>query len=258
MIEYLCDTEESDRLEEREQSLLSLLNSFSLELTERFDLDRMLSLAWKAKFYRVCEVLYEFRGEYYEIVDCYLTYNEEYKPGTDDRQKQIFEVVRSLLNILYEQDVANNSASSASLGSLNTPGIVSSTASLLMKKRLSITSMNQKVRAFTQYRSNSIMSVEPRDVQLKKLQEKLLRPRTLKKMISISAMETIHLLWTEMNIDLKYLIYSIKSWRRNGKNDRLSLSSSPKFSLLKTTEEPDDDLDDQDKQSDQSTTHFYF
>ena len=31
-----------------------------------------IELALKAKCYRVCEILYEFHGEYYEIVECYL------------------------------------------------------------------------------------------------------------------------------------------------------------------------------------------
>jgi hypothetical protein len=229
MIEYLCDREESDRLEEREQSLLSLLNSFSMQIMEHFDMDRMLNLALKAKFYRVCEILYEYRGEYYEIVDCYLNYDEV--AVIDDRQKQIFDVVRSLLNILYEQD---NDGSGQSDGTSNPMGLsmagtVAANASLSKKKRLSLSSLNQKLRSFTAYtRSGSLLNVEPRDVQLKKLQAKLIRPRTLKRMISISPMETIHLLWIEMNIDLKYLIKSIKNYRENSRNDRLSLSSSPK------------------------------
>jgi hypothetical protein len=232
MIEYLCDREESDRLEEREQSLLSLLNSFSIQIMEHFDLDRMLNLALKAKFYRVCEILYEYRGEYYEIVDCYLNYDDV--AVIDDRQKQIFDVVRSLLNILYEQDSADAAQSVASTAAgLNMGGIVATNASLVKQKRLSISSLNQKLRSFTQYtRSGSLLNVEPRDIQLKKLQAKLIRPRTLKKMISISPMETIHLLWIEMNIDLKYLIKSIKNYRKNSRNDRLSLSSSPKQRII--------------------------
>jgi hypothetical protein len=231
MIEYLCDRDESERLEEREQSLLSLLNSFSMQIMEHFDMDRMLHLALRAKFYRVCEILYEFRGEYYEIVDCYLNYDETGTAVVDDRQKQIFDVVRSLLNILYEQEGSEGGGGGGSASvSLHAggAGVVATNASLSKKKRLSISSLNQKLRSFTQQtRSGSLLNVEPRDVQLKKLQEKLIRPRTLKKLISISPMETIHLLWIEMNIDLKYLIKSIKNYRKNSRNDRLSLSSSP-------------------------------
>ena len=245
MIEYLCDRDESDRLEEREQSLLSLINSFSIQIMEHFDFERMLRLALRARFFRVCEILYEFRGEYYEIVDCYLNYDEANL--IDDRQKQIFDVVRSLLNLLYEQDILPATATATntpggSAGVNVNPGIVAANMSLIMKKRLSLSDLHQKLRAFTQ-RSGSVLTVEPRDVQLKKLQEKLIRPRTLKKLISISPMETIHLLWIEMNIDLKYLIKSIRNFRENSQNEHLSLSSSLKQrKVFKATEK--EDLDD--------------
>lgn len=163
MIEYLCNREEIDRLEEREQTLLSLLNSFSVQIIERFDLDRMLNLALKAKFYRACEILYEFKGEYYEIVDCYL--NEE---NSLERQMHIFEVVRCLTNILYESEASTETS-----------------------RRLSFSNLNDKPRTFTlfQNKRTGTVFVEPRDVQLKKLQEKLIRPLTLKQMITLSSLK---------------------------------------------------------------------
>jgi hypothetical protein len=208
MVEYLCDREDLDRIEEREQTLLSLLNSFSIEIMKYFDLDRMLNLAKKAKFNRACEILYEFKGEYYEIVECYL--NEE--NNSIERQKQIFDVVRSLLNVLYEQETATTSiANSVFVQQVNN----SNNNNNNNKKRLSITNLNQKLRSFTaaKQRSDSVVYVEPRDVQLKKLQDKLTRSKTLTKLISISSMETIHLLWIEMNIDLKILIKSIRNYQ---------------------------------------------
>lgn len=190
MIEYLCNREELDRSEEREQTLLSLLNSFSMQIVEYFDLDRLLNLALKAKFMRVCEMLYELRGEYYEIVDCYL-----HPENSLDRQRQVFEVVRGILSILYEQNL--------------TTGI--------NVKRMTISNLNEKLRSFSSIgppmNINSVQSIEPRDVQLKKLQDKLVRYETLKQMLQMNPTEAIHLLWTEMNIDLKHLIKTIKNFK---------------------------------------------
>jgi len=92
IIEYLCSTDDNDRIEEREQTLLGLLNSESARTLERFSQDRLLGLALKVKFYRTCEILYERRGEYSEIIDCYL--NGE---NSSERQNKVFGVVRGVL-----------------------------------------------------------------------------------------------------------------------------------------------------------------
>ena len=99
IIEYLCNTEDTDRLEEREQTLLALLSSNPAHVFERFNIDRLLSLAVKAKFFRACEILYELRGEHHELIDCYL--NQE---NSLDRQLKVFEVARNILQqILYNE-----------------------------------------------------------------------------------------------------------------------------------------------------------
>jgi hypothetical protein len=164
--------------------LLSLLNSFSIQILEKFDFERLLNLALKAKFYRVCEILYEFRGEYYEIVDCYLNIENSL-----ERQQQIFNVVRGLLNILYE---SSNSPSKM-------PSIISKNPAMSILEQ-------EKFRSYTLQQRRASIALEPRDVQLKKLQEKLVDFFSLKQMITMNASETIHLLWIEMNMDLKFLI----------------------------------------------------
>ncbi len=147
----------------------------------------MLNLALKAKFHRVCEILYEFRGEYYEIVDCYLNVENSL-----ERQQQIFNVVRGLLNILYE--------------TTNSP---SKTPSIISKNPAMSTLEQEKFRSYTLQQRRTSIALEPRDIQLKKLQEKLIDFFSLRQMIAMNASETIHLLWIEMNMDLKSLINTI-------------------------------------------------
>lgn len=169
MVEYLCNREELNRAEEREQTLISLLNSVSIQLLERFDHEKLLSLCKKAKFYRASEILYEFKSEYCEIIDCYL--NDDV---SDDRYSQVFDVIRGILKILYEQ--------------------------------------NELSHRQTIGRRSTIS--EPRDVQLKKLNEKISKPEIIERMLKINPAETVHLLWIELNLDLKYLVITIKNHPR--------------------------------------------
>lgn len=201
MIEYLCNREEVDRIEEREQTLLGLLNSFSLQIMEHFDLDRLLNIALKAKFYRTCEILYELRGEYYEIIECYL--NSE---NPLERQRQVFDVVRSILNILYENSSSSGQDSKKRNNSSNNNNNSD------MNRLRTFTSM-QQLQNNNQRHNSRTQVIEPRDVQLKKLQEKLLKKDVVKQMLTMNPTETIHLLWIEMNINLKHLIKTIKNFK---------------------------------------------
>jgi len=100
IIDYLCSTDDNDRIEEREQTLLGLLNAPSARTLERFSQDRLLSLALKAKFFRTCEILYDLRGEYCEIIDCYL--NSE---NSSERQNKVFGVVRGVLQRVTQGEI---------------------------------------------------------------------------------------------------------------------------------------------------------
>lgn len=227
--------EEIDRAEEREQTLLYLLNSYSLQIVEKFNLDRLLNLAKNAKFYRVCEILFELRGEFYEIVDCYLN-----KENSLERQKRVFDVTRNLLDILYESN--NNTKTSTGNHQQHRNSLITSpNMNLIMsnnnngnttKRMRSFSHIQQMYAQQSNLRKMSI-GIEPRDVQLRKLQEKLIRKETLTQMISINPTETIHLLWVEMNIDLKFLIKSIQSHIK---------TSQPKVNL-------DDDNDNEENDS---------
>jgi len=77
VLESLCNAplaaagdgaEELSHHEERQQALLELLNTRALE---RFNEERLLSLSNAAKFFRVSEMLYQRRGEFGRILDCY-------------------------------------------------------------------------------------------------------------------------------------------------------------------------------------------
>ncbi|KAJ8019457.1 Vacuolar protein sorting-associated protein 8-like [Holothuria leucospilota] len=69
VLEFLSNPSEESRHEEREQAFLELLNSGGLGDADE---DKLLSLAEKAKFNRVCEVLYEKRRQFDKILLCYL------------------------------------------------------------------------------------------------------------------------------------------------------------------------------------------
>jgi hypothetical protein len=75
--------------EERQQALLELIRAGGLA---HFDQDRLLRLANKAAFYRVCELLYEQRREYDKILHCYLR--------DPLRKPQVFSYLRNIL-LLY-------------------------------------------------------------------------------------------------------------------------------------------------------------
>ena len=228
IIEYLFSADELVRIEEREQTLLSLLSSYATEIQEHFPLERMLNLALKAKFFRVCEILYELRGEYYEIIECYLN-----KDNATSRQQLIFDVVRNLVEILYDSSDSGLRTTTDTGGQFNP---------------------EQKARAKTvlkQRRSGSV--IEPRDVQFKKLQEKLVKPFALKQMLNMNACETVHLLWVEMNMDLKHLINTICSFDREASGKAVR-HSSPVSSMDKKlgmprqqpTIQDEDELNDED------------
>ena len=167
-------------MEEREQTMLSLLDTSNVQQSDSVDLERILNLALNARFYRVCEILYELRGEYYEIVDCYLS-----KENSLQRQKEIFQVVRKLLDTLYESADDERKTRTNSL-----------------RKRLKST------------------NIEPKNIQLKKLQDKLCRYSTIKQMVSLDSCDTVYLLWIEMNLDIKFLIKTISNSNTNTNNNK--------------------------------------
>lgn len=181
----MCNREEIDRIEEREQTLISLLNTFSFQIADYIDLDRILELASRAKFYRTCEFLYELRGEYFEIVECYLN-----PDNPTERQEKIFDVVRGILEFL---------------GDCNAQTVISKNNKISKTFALNHQQLSQCPRKQT-------ISIKPREVQLKMLQETILKPDVIKKMLSMNPIEAIHLLWIDMNIDLKVLIKIIKGF----------------------------------------------
>ena len=76
VVEALCLCDNGDQgdvsldleHEERQQALLEL---YAADGLKHFDEHRLIQLATSAAFYRVCEVVYEHRGQFHEIVACY-------------------------------------------------------------------------------------------------------------------------------------------------------------------------------------------
>ncbi|KAL8564240.1 hypothetical protein ACOMHN_050851 [Nucella lapillus] len=69
VLEFLSNPGDESRREERQQALMELIHAGGLA---QFDQTRLLRLAENAKFYRVCEYLYEKRREYHNILLCYI------------------------------------------------------------------------------------------------------------------------------------------------------------------------------------------
>ncbi|XP_071448355.1 vacuolar protein sorting-associated protein 8 homolog isoform X2 [Hetaerina americana] len=73
VVEYLAGADGNEgsmgQHEERQQALLELFGAGGLD---HYDPERLLQLCLKAKFFRVCELLYEQRRDYKNILSCYL------------------------------------------------------------------------------------------------------------------------------------------------------------------------------------------
>ncbi|XP_034754427.1 vacuolar protein sorting-associated protein 8 homolog, partial [Etheostoma cragini] len=69
VLEFLCCPDDDSRHTERQQVLLELLQVGGVV---QFNEERLLALAEKAKFYQICEFLYEKKHLYDRIIDCYL------------------------------------------------------------------------------------------------------------------------------------------------------------------------------------------
>ncbi|OXA63103.1 Vacuolar protein sorting-associated protein 8 [Folsomia candida] len=69
VLEHLTSAKEGNRVDERQQALIELLQAGGIQ---HFDYNKLLDKCLHAKFYRVCEMLYERRQEYSKIIECYL------------------------------------------------------------------------------------------------------------------------------------------------------------------------------------------
>ncbi|XP_072293065.1 vacuolar protein sorting-associated protein 8 homolog isoform X1 [Eucyclogobius newberryi] len=88
VLEFLCSPVDDSRHTERQQVLLELLQVGGVV---QFDEEGILTLAEKAKFFQVCEFLYEKKHLYDKIIDCYL--------NDPLRKEDIFSYVHNLLSM---------------------------------------------------------------------------------------------------------------------------------------------------------------
>ncbi|KAG7512101.1 vacuolar sorting-associated 8-like isoform X1 [Solea senegalensis] len=88
VLEFLCCPDDDSRHTERQQVLLELLHVGGVV---QFNEERLLALAEKAKFYQICEFLYEKRHLYDRIIDCYLR--------DSLRKGEIFSYIHNLLSM---------------------------------------------------------------------------------------------------------------------------------------------------------------
>ncbi|GFT81859.1 vacuolar protein sorting-associated protein 8 homolog [Nephila pilipes] len=87
VLEHLTNPGDETRIEERQQALMELLQAGGLAQVNE---ERVLALAEKAKFYRVCEHLYEKHQQYDKILECYLQ--------DPSRKLQVFYFIEKILN----------------------------------------------------------------------------------------------------------------------------------------------------------------
>uniref|UniRef100_A0A668T575 RING-type domain-containing protein n=1 Tax=Oreochromis aureus TaxID=47969 RepID=A0A668T575_OREAU len=88
VLEFLCCPDDDSRHTERQQVLLELLQVGGVV---QFNEERLLMLAEKAKFYQICEFLYEKNHQYDMIIDCYL--------NDPLRKWEIFNYIHNLLSM---------------------------------------------------------------------------------------------------------------------------------------------------------------
>ncbi|XP_075932697.1 vacuolar protein sorting-associated protein 8 homolog isoform X5 [Anarhichas minor] len=88
VLEFLCCPDDDSRHTERQQVLLELLQVGGVV---QFNEGRLLALAEKAKFYQICEFLYEKKHLYDRIIDCYLR--------DPLRKGEIFSYIHNLLSM---------------------------------------------------------------------------------------------------------------------------------------------------------------
>eukprot|EP00794_Sanderia_malayensis_P015740 gene15740-17326_t len=108
VLEYLSNSDDNSRHEERQQALLELLAAGGLK---QFDDERIIALAESAKFYRVCEVLYEKKNMYAKVFSCYTR-----DPA---RKQQSFSYIDELLQDDSFTDLQRAEVQDAVLASLN-------------------------------------------------------------------------------------------------------------------------------------------
>uniref|UniRef100_K1R9K0 Vacuolar protein sorting-associated protein 8-like protein n=1 Tax=Magallana gigas TaxID=29159 RepID=K1R9K0_MAGGI len=87
VLEFLANPEDDSRHEERQQALMELLQAGGLQQVNE---EKLLSMAENAKFFRVCELLYEKRRQFDKILSCYLR--------DPSRKYHAFSYITSILN----------------------------------------------------------------------------------------------------------------------------------------------------------------
>lgn len=107
VLEYLANPDDDSRHEERQQALLELWNAGGLK---QFDDSRILVLAENAKFYRVCEMLYERKRQFPKVLSCYFR--------DSFREHQVFSYVHYVMTEDVYTDLERDDLKEASLNSL--------------------------------------------------------------------------------------------------------------------------------------------
>ena len=108
VLDYLTNPDDDSRHEERQQALLELLSAGGLR---QFDDKRIITLAENAKFYQVCELLYEKNRDFAKVLSCYIRDNA--------RKYDSFTYINELLSSDSFTDLEGRELQGAILNSLD-------------------------------------------------------------------------------------------------------------------------------------------
>ena len=130
VLEYLTNPDEEKRHEEREQALLELLAAGGLK---QFPDEQVLVLSESAKFYRVCEIIYQKKRQHGKVLSCYSR-----DPA---RKHQIFDYIDQTLVDESFTDLERNEFSAAVLEAIDQLVAINSLkfAKLILKHFTSMT-----------------------------------------------------------------------------------------------------------------------
>ncbi|XP_060896556.1 vacuolar protein sorting-associated protein 8 homolog isoform X1 [Labrus mixtus] len=166
VLDFLCCPDDDSRHSERQQVLLELLQVGGVI---QYNEERLLALAEKAKFYQVCEFLYEKNSLYDRIFDCYLRdplrkeeifsyiHNLLSMPGYSLKEKQT--VMEKVLQHIQEL-ITLDSSSSADLVLFHFPEEVQQIISELQDDHLLMEFLSHLLKPREGHHSGTILPVE--------------------------------------------------------------------------------------------------
>ncbi|XP_034537762.1 vacuolar protein sorting-associated protein 8 homolog [Notolabrus celidotus] len=210
VLDFLCCPDDDSRHTERQQVLLELLQVGGVV---QYNEERLLALAEKAKFYQICEFLYEKNNLYDKIIDCYLRdplrkveifsyiHNLLSMPGysLEDKQTVLDKVLRHIQELIA-LDVTN----SAELVLFHFPGEVQQITSELQDDQLLMKFLSCLLEPREGHHSATVLPAEHE-----------LHERLLDLLCRLSPQQILNFLQTSQHYRLEEAIQIIEKYQHN-------------------------------------------